>query len=140
MADTCNHLDAVRDVTPSSDGCEDCLPVGGRWIHLGLCMHCGHVGCCDSSPNRHATAHRHARPHHPVIRSYEPGEDWWWCYEDQLAFEIPGAAAASMNAPAVACPIARRAVRPVLRDAAHGAVGGVHGQPRNRVGGGRLPT
>ena len=91
MPDTCGHLDAIAEVTPSSSGCEDCLKIGGRWVHLRLCMTCGHVGCCDNSPNRHATAHWKAVRDHPIIRSYEPGEDWWWCYEDELAFEIPGA-------------------------------------------------
>lgn len=91
MADTCTHLGAVRDVTPSSEGCEDCLRTGDRWVHLRLCMSCGHVGCCDSSPNRHATAHWNAQSDHPLIRSFEPGEDWWWCYPDQLAFEVDGA-------------------------------------------------
>ena len=91
VADTCTHLDTVRDVTPSSDACEDCLRIGSRWVHLRLCMHCGHVGCCDSSPNRHATAHWHAQPDHPLIRSYEPGEDWWWCYADDLFFDVDGA-------------------------------------------------
>lgn len=91
MSDTCTHLDPTAEATPSSEGCEDCLASGGRWVHLRLCMSCGHVGCCDSSPNRHATAHFHAEPDHAVIRSYEPGEDWWWCYVDELAFEVPGA-------------------------------------------------
>ena len=91
MSDTCTHLDPGAVVTPSSEGCEDCLASGGRWVHLRLCMTCGHVGCCDSSPNRHATAHFHAQPDHPVIRSYEPGEDWWWCYVDEAAFEVAGA-------------------------------------------------
>ena len=91
MTDTCAHLDTITDVTPSSHGCEDCLGTGGRWVHLRLCMACGHVGCCDSSPNRHATAHWQAHREHPVIRSYEPGEDWWWCYEDQLGFDVPSA-------------------------------------------------
>ena len=84
-------FDTVVDVAPSSDGCEDCLRIGGRWVHLRLCMHCGHVGCCDNSPNRHATAHWHAHHDHPLIRSYEPGEEWWWCYADELFFEVPGA-------------------------------------------------
>lgn len=91
MSDTCTHLDPGAVVTPSSEGCEDCLASGGRWVHLRLCMTCGHVGCCDSSPNRHATAHFHAEPDHAVIRSYEPGEDWWWCYVDEVALEVPGA-------------------------------------------------
>ena len=91
MADTCTHLDTVRDVTPSAQGCEDCLRTGDRWVHLRMCQSCGHVGCCDSSPNRHATAHYHAEPDHPIVRSFEPGEDWWWCYRDEVAFEVPGA-------------------------------------------------
>jgi uncharacterized UBP type Zn finger protein len=84
---TCGHLDAIADVLPSSDGCEDCLRIGGRWMHLRMCMSCGHIGCCDSSPNRHATAHFHEHSDHPLIRSYEPGEEWWWCYVDEIAFE-----------------------------------------------------
>jgi hypothetical protein len=91
MPDTCSHLDTVVDVTPSSEGCEDCLRTGGQWLHLRMCMACGHVGCCDSSPHRHASAHFRAEPDHPIIRSYEPGEDWWWCFVDQLAFEVDGA-------------------------------------------------
>jgi hypothetical protein len=91
MADTCSHLDTVNEVEPSSTGCEDCLRIGGRWVHLRLCMACGHVGCCDSSPNRHATGHWHDHPDHPLVRSYEPGEEWWWCYPDDLLFEVPGA-------------------------------------------------
>jgi Zn-finger in ubiquitin-hydrolases and other protein len=91
MAETCGHLDTVNEVVPSSDGCEDCLRIGARWVHLRLCMRCGHVGCCDSSPNRHATAHWHEHADHPVIRSYEPGENWWWCYADEIAFDVDGA-------------------------------------------------
>jgi uncharacterized UBP type Zn finger protein len=86
----CSHLDEANDVTPSADGCEDCLATGGRWVHLRLCMTCGHVGCCDSSPNRHATAHFHGTDH-PLITSFEPGEDWWWCYSDEVAFGVPHA-------------------------------------------------
>jgi hypothetical protein len=86
----CAHLDDVRDVTPAADGCQDCLAIGGRWVHLRMCMTCGHVGCCDSSPNRHATAHFHEAGD-PLIQSYEPGENWWWCYVDQIAFEVEGA-------------------------------------------------
>ena len=71
----CHHLDQVQEVNPSSNGCEDCLREGGQWVHLRLCMLCGHVGCCDASPNHHATAHWHAHTDHPIIRSYEPGED-----------------------------------------------------------------
>ena len=71
MNRSCGHLDQVRDVTPSSEGCEDCLRIGGRWVHLRMCMSCGHVGCCDNSPNRHATAHFRcaAPPDHPVLRA-----------------------------------------------------------------------
>jgi Zn-finger in ubiquitin-hydrolases and other protein len=90
MAATCTHLDTVNDVAPSSEGCEDCLRIGDSWLHLRMCQECGHIGCCDNSPNRHATAHFH-EDQHPLIRSYEPGEDWWWCYVDELAFEVPGA-------------------------------------------------
>ena len=90
-ADQCTHLDTVVDVNPSSEGCEDCLPIGGRWVHLRMCMKCGHIGCCDNSPNRHATAHWLGDSTHPLIRSYEPGEDWWWCYADELFFEVEGA-------------------------------------------------
>ena len=86
---TCSHLDAIADVTPSADGCEDCLRMGGQWVHLRLCTACGHVGCCDSSPNRHATAHHHATSH-AIIRSIEPGEDWSWCYVDEVAFVLDG--------------------------------------------------
>jgi uncharacterized UBP type Zn finger protein len=83
-ATECVHLDAVQDVEPSTrEGCEDCLKVGGRWLHLRECLSCGHVGCCDNSPNRHATAHWHAEGH-PLIRSFEPGEEWAWCYADEV--------------------------------------------------------
>ncbi|HEY8547353.1 MAG TPA: UBP-type zinc finger domain-containing protein, partial [Acidimicrobiales bacterium] len=88
--DDCEHVDPAVAVEPSSPGCEDCLRTGDRWVHLRLCMTCGHVGCCDSSPNRHATAHWKATGH-PVVRSYEPYQDWWWCYADDLLFEVPGA-------------------------------------------------
>jgi len=82
----CDHVDLIRPVTPSADGCEDCLRVGGRWVHLRLCMTCGHVGCCDNSPSRHATAH-FRQTGHPIIRSFEPEEDWGWCYEDELTLD-----------------------------------------------------
>jgi hypothetical protein len=90
MPAICTHLDQVHEVTPSSTGCEDCLRIGGQWVHLRLCMTCGHVGCCDNSPNRHATAHAGAADH-PIIRSFEPGEDWWWCYADEALVDVPGA-------------------------------------------------
>jgi hypothetical protein len=82
----CSHLNLINDVKPSVDGCEDCLKIGGWWVHLRLCLTCGHSGCCDSSPNRHAT--KHARTvGHPLVQSLERGEDWIWCYEDQIGFE-----------------------------------------------------
>ena len=91
MASVCNHRDMIREVSPNTEGCEECLATGGRWVHLRMCQSCGHVGCCDSSPNHHATAHFH-ETQHPLVRSFEPGEDWWWCYVDELVFEVPGAA------------------------------------------------
>ena len=91
MADDCSHLDQIHDVVPSSPGCEDCLAAGRHdWVHLRVCQQCGHVGCCDNSPGRHATAHFQTISH-PIIRSYEPGEDWYWCYPDELGFELEGA-------------------------------------------------
>ena len=76
------HEDAIRPVTPHSTGCEDCLRIGSEWVHLRLCLTCGHVGCCDSSPNRHAREHFHDT-RHPIVQSFEPGEDWRWCYVDE---------------------------------------------------------
>ena len=73
-------------MTPSADGCEDCLRIGGEWLHLRLCLTCGHVGCCDESPNRHATAHFGATGH-PVMRSFEPDESWLWCFVDEIGVE-----------------------------------------------------
>lgn len=67
---------------PETNGCQECLATGGDWVHLRLCRTCGHVGCCDSSPNQHATAH-HRDARHPVVQSFEPGEDWGWCYIHQ---------------------------------------------------------
>jgi uncharacterized UBP type Zn finger protein len=82
----CPHLSGIQEVTPSADGCEDCLRIGGSWVHLRLCLACGHVGCCDESPNRHASAHFRARGH-PMIRSFEPDESWMWCFVDEVGFE-----------------------------------------------------
>ena len=88
------HLNAhhVHDVKPGALGCEDCLRTGGRWVHLRICLECGHVGCCDQSPNRHATKHFHATQH-PLMRSFEPGEEWGWCFADEEYFESLGAPA-----------------------------------------------
>ena len=88
MAD--QHLEQVRDVAPNSEGCEDCIPLGDRWVHLRLCMTCGHVGCCDQSKNKHATGHFRTTDH-PIIQSYEPGEEWWWCYVDDDGFYVADA-------------------------------------------------
>ena len=82
-ATTCTHLDLVRDVTPNTPGCEEWLKTGGWWVHLRLCLTCGHVGCCDQSPGRHASRHV-VETKHLVIRSLEPGEDWGYCYADDL--------------------------------------------------------
>jgi hypothetical protein len=86
----CTHLDTVRltELPESVDGCEDCLRMGGQWLHLRICLECGHVGCCDDSPNKHASAHAHT-DEHPIIRSIEPGEDWSWCYIDEVMMRIP---------------------------------------------------
>jgi uncharacterized UBP type Zn finger protein len=87
----CSHLSEFagprrEPVTPSAHGCQECLERGDSWVHLRLCMTCGHVGCCDDSPNRHATRH-FRRTQHPVIKSFEPGEDWGWCYLDDEMLE-----------------------------------------------------
>jgi uncharacterized UBP type Zn finger protein len=79
----CSHLDLIREVTPSASGCEDCLKIGDTWVHLRICLICGHVGCCDQSKNKHATKHYHATGH-PIVQSLEPGEDWRWCYVDEV--------------------------------------------------------
>ena len=91
MAVQCTHLDTVdlRELPAEVAGCEDCLRMGGKWLHLRICLECSHVGCCDDSPNRHASAHAHGSGH-PIIRSLEPGEDWCWCYVDEVAFVLEG--------------------------------------------------
>ena len=87
---TCSHLDSIQvlELPEAVDGCEECLATGGKWVHLRICLTCGHVGCCDDSPGQHATAHA-SETAHPIIRSIEPGEDWCWCFEDELAMRIP---------------------------------------------------
>ena len=88
----CTHLDLMDlEVPPSGDGCVECLRDGGRWVHLRRCLTCGHIGCCDSSPGRHARAHAR-EVSHPLVQSFEPGEDWIWCFVDDVGFEIEGAA------------------------------------------------
>ncbi len=82
----CSHLGEIRKVKPSSAGCEDCLREGSQWVHLRMCLECGHVGCCDSSPRKHATGHFRATAH-PVMRSVERGESWGWCYVDEVMLE-----------------------------------------------------
>ena len=83
---TCAHLEQVQEVTPSAEGCEDCLKIGDKWVHLRICKICGHVGCCDNSKNRHATQHFHDTGH-PVIQSFEQGESWKYCYVDKMMFD-----------------------------------------------------
>jgi hypothetical protein len=92
MTATCTHLDRIElvELPDAIPGCEDCLAAGGTWVHLRMCQTCGHVGCCDSSPGRHATAHARTSGH-PIVRSAEPGEDWSWCYVDEVAFAVRGA-------------------------------------------------
>jgi hypothetical protein len=87
MTEGCSHLNGIRTVTPSAKGCEECLKTGSRWLHLRLCRTCGHVGCCDQSPNRHATAHFHATGH-PIIEGYDPPEGWGWCYRDEVFIDL----------------------------------------------------
>jgi uncharacterized UBP type Zn finger protein len=83
----CQHILRAREHAPKiPEGCEECLARGDSWVHLRLCLQCGHVGCCDDSKNKHATKHFHATKH-PVIRSFEPGEDWRYCYMDDLFVE-----------------------------------------------------
>ena len=87
MAGRCKHLSEVRDVKPSARGCEDCLKTGDTWLHLRMCLSCGHVGCCDSSKNKHATKHSHTTSH-PVMKSFQPGEHWGWCYVDEIYLQF----------------------------------------------------
>jgi uncharacterized UBP type Zn finger protein len=87
----CTHLDHVKvtQLPASTDGCEECLATDSEWLHLRICLECGHVGCCDDSPNKHATAHFHATEH-PIMRSIEPGEEWSWCFVDEVAMRLSG--------------------------------------------------
>jgi uncharacterized UBP type Zn finger protein len=91
----CQHEIGLEPVPPRTRGCEECLKTGLRWVHLRLCLTCGHVGCCDSSPGRHATRHFH-QTGHPVMASFEPGERWAWCYVDQTPYSrSPGTPSAT---------------------------------------------
>lgn len=101
MAGSCTHLpDDLAPPPITVDGCEDCLAKGRRdWVHLRFCQTCGHVGCCDNSPGRHATRH-YKKSKHPLVRSFEPGEDWWWCYEDKTGFELDDSPPAPSHGPA----------------------------------------
>ncbi|MGA2229068.1 MAG: UBP-type zinc finger domain-containing protein [Syntrophobacteraceae bacterium] len=86
MAKQCSHLEVVKAPPPGANGCEECLRTGDSWVHLRLCETCGHVGCCDSSKNKHATKHYHTT-RYPVIRSFEPGETWrYCCIDEQMQF------------------------------------------------------
>ena len=84
----CKHVNQIQLVEPVADVCEECVALGDTWVHLRWCRTCGHVGCCDSSKNKHATKHFH-RTKHPIIQSLEPGEDWNWCYVDDDFVEVP---------------------------------------------------
>ena len=86
MSQACRHQGQIKNVKPKTKGCEECIEMGDTWVHLRVCRECGHVGCCDSSKNKHATKHfRHTQ--HPVVQSIEPGENWMWCYVDEVMFE-----------------------------------------------------
>ena len=87
----CTHLDTIKitELPEAVDGCAECLATGGTWVHLRICLECGLVGCCDSSPNRHASRHA-ASAGHPIIRSIEPGEEWSYCFVDDVAMVIGG--------------------------------------------------
>ncbi len=84
----CEHAIGLTPVPPRAHGCEECLKLGVQWVHLRMCLTCGHIGCCDSSPGRHATKHFH-KVHHPVMASFEPGERWAWCFIDELQMPVP---------------------------------------------------
>jgi uncharacterized UBP type Zn finger protein len=101
----CTHLDTVTitELPESIEGCEDCLRTDGSWCHLRICLACGHIGCCDSSPNRHATAHAKSSGH-PLMRSVQPGEDWSWCFVDELTMRIPDVVGEPTIPPSPLCP------------------------------------
>jgi uncharacterized UBP type Zn finger protein len=101
----CAHVVSVQiaELPESVAGCEECLESGSPWCHLRMCMTCGHVGCCDSSPNKHATAHAISTDH-PIMRSVQPGENWAWCYVDQVAMVLPQVTGEPTIPPSPLCP------------------------------------
>ena len=101
----CSHLDSVKltELPEEVDGCPQCLATGDPWCHLRICLTCGQVGCCDSSPNRHASRHAAAESH-PIMRSIQPGEDWSWCFVDELALRIPQVSGEPRIPPSPLCP------------------------------------
>lgn len=105
MPAQCTHLDhvVVTELPESVEGCPDCIAEGAPWCHLRICLECGHVGCCDDSPNRHATRHAEASGH-PIIRSIQPGEDWSWCYPDELLMVIREVQGQTRIPPSPLCP------------------------------------
>lgn len=86
---TCTHGAYLKKVVPSADGCEERLKIGSGWVHLRLCRECGHVGCCDDSPNTHATKHFKATGH-PIMETYDPPDGWGWCYVDEVMLDLEG--------------------------------------------------
>jgi uncharacterized UBP type Zn finger protein len=101
----CSHLDSVEltELPEEVDGCPQCLATGDPWCHLRICLTCGQVGCCDSSPNKHASRHAAAESH-PIMRSIQPGEDWSWCFVDELALRIPQGSGEPRIPPSPLCP------------------------------------
>ena len=101
----CTHLDSVQitELPETVPGCEDCLAIDSPWCHLRICLTCGHVGCCDSSPNKHATAHAGATGH-PIMRSVQPGENWSWCYVDEVSMVLPQVTGEPSIPPSPLCP------------------------------------
>jgi hypothetical protein len=89
MQDRCHHQTGIRQVTPGTRGCAECLAIGSAWVHLRLCRSCGHVGCCDDSPHRHARQH-FRETGHPIIEGYDPPEGWGWCYIDDVQVDLGG--------------------------------------------------
>ena len=103
MNTKCTHLNLIHEVTPSADGCEECCAVKDTWVHLRICQTCGYVGCCDSSKNKHATKHFHATTH-PVVKSFEPGEDWFWDYRARSYVDGPDLAPPEAHPPSQPAP------------------------------------